>query len=503
MLDRFSTRIEDDLRRNRAWYLGAFLFLFFAGAAGRAWVKPFWYDEIFTLVLSGLPYTELRAALATGLEQNPPLYLLLTGAVTTALGEGHVAMRLVSMLGVCVLCLSLYLFVSRRSGPVAGWVALLAPLFTEVSGYAWEARPYGLVLGCCGVALAAWQRASNGGRRRLALVALGTSLAAAVSSHYYAVLLFVPLAAGEAVRWRARRKPDWPMWLALAAGAAPLALFVVLLRGATAYSTAFWARPSIGSLAGFWEYLLGPALWPAVIGLGLAALIGRRGGGAEAAGLERHELAAAVGLLAVPFVLYGLALAVTNAYSDRYALPAAAGVAMLAATLAGRRTRSVAFAALFSLFLVRQSASALLLMTKPSNPLTAHPLLEQLEPGNARVVVANGLAYLTLTHYAPPEFAGRLEYWADPRLAARRTGSDSVDRALLDLRRWRKLQVVEYEKMRGWRDLLLVYQTAPGDDGGHLQWVVDQLRAGGATVAVRSQAGGRLLFAVTPRAAAP
>jgi len=497
MLDRFSFKIEDDLRRSRWWYLGAFLFLFFAGACGRAWMKPFWYDEIFTLTLSGLSLSDLRQALATGMEQNPPLYLLLNGAVSALLGQGHVAMRLLSMAGLCALSLSLYMFVSRRSGPVAGWVALLAPLFTEAYSYAWEARPYGLLLGCCGVSLVAWQRACEGGRRVAPMVLLGLSLSAAVSSHYYAVLLYIPLAAGELARFFIRRKPDPLLWLMITASTMPLLVFASLMRGASAYSAGFWAQPSIVSVTGFWEFLLAPALWPAMLALVLAAVAGRRGAGAEASGLERHEIAAAAGLLAVPLVLLALAFGVTHAYSDRYALPAAAGVAILTATLAGRRTRTVAFTALFSLFILRQSASALLLLATPSNPVKGHPLLEGVETGNTPVVVANGLAYLQLAHYAPPALASRLEYLADPRLAARHTGSDSVDRALLDLRRWRKLRVREYEEFRDGNGATLLYQSAASDDGGRLQWIADELRAGGAGVALRAQSGGRFLFEVT------
>src|SRR5436305_2015510 len=79
-------------------------------------------------------------------------------------------------------------------------------------------------------ALMFWQDAADRAAHRLgSLVGLAVSLGVAASSHYYAVLLWVPLACGEMVRWRARRHPDFSIVVALAAGVVPLVFWLPLM----------------------------------------------------------------------------------------------------------------------------------------------------------------------------------------------------------------------------------------------------------------------------------
>ncbi|MGH9674216.1 MAG: hypothetical protein ACRD44_13625, partial [Bryobacteraceae bacterium] len=457
--------------------------------------KPFWYDEIYTLALGALSARDLLDALRTGLEQNPPLYPLLAGLF----GEGHVAARALSIAGVGVFALCLQAFVARRCGETAGWVALLIAMFTEACGYAWEARPYGLVLGFTGLALVFWQRATELAPREKALAGLWLSLAAAMSSHYYAVLLYVPLIAGETVRWRIRRKPDFGLWAALALGALPLAAFVPMMRASGSYAAAFWARPSILSLGTFWEFLLAPLVAPAVVLLAIAAARARRGGEPAPPGLFAYEIAAAIGFCAVPAVLLAIAFVATNAYSDRYALAAAAGVSILAALAADRfRAAGLAFATLFVVFALRQLIWAMFLFTAPPDPVAAHAMLN--EGRGEPVAIANGVLYLQLAHYAPDS---NFYYLADASRAVRYAGADSVDRALLALRRWRKLQVIDYEEFLQREVRFVIYQSPPSSDGGRLQWLLAALRDQRVTMYLRQeQQGSMILDAITlvPRA---
>src|SRR5262249_18522328 len=151
--------------------------------------------------------------------------------------------------------LCLFRFVSRRSTIVYGIAAMLFPLSTGAYYYAFEARPYGLVLGLAGLAMICWQSLAEGEGRALPLAGLALSLAAAVSCHYYAVLVLIPFVCGEAARTLSRRRLDLPVWAAMAASLVPLLIFFPLIARARSYSKVFWSQPSWGDIPGFYYFL--------------------------------------------------------------------------------------------------------------------------------------------------------------------------------------------------------------------------------------------------------
>src|SRR5262249_42096598 len=163
--------------------------------------------ELFTLNIARLPTTSaVWSALLTGAEQLPPFFYVLTRGALSLFGEGNVALRLPSILGVWVMSLCLFRFVSKRSTSLYGLAAVLSVLTTGAYYYAFEARPYALVLGFSGLALICWQSLAEGKKRALSLVGFAFSLAAAVACHYYAVLVLIPFVCGEVARTWARRR---------------------------------------------------------------------------------------------------------------------------------------------------------------------------------------------------------------------------------------------------------------------------------------------------------
>lgn len=96
----------------------------------------------------------------------------------------------------------------------------------------YESRAYGIVCGCAGVALVAWQFAAEEGasilRRRLALVLLAAALSGALLAHCFAVLLYIPIAASELCRTWKKRRIDAALWATVAVSLAPLVLYSAL-----------------------------------------------------------------------------------------------------------------------------------------------------------------------------------------------------------------------------------------------------------------------------------
>src|SRR5262249_20830996 len=157
--------------------LAGFTVLYFAATWAVSRHKLLWYDELLTYYLCRLPrFADFWTALATGPDLSPPAYHLSVRGTYALLGEGLTISRLPAAGGVGAVALSLFFSVGRRVPPAFAWSALLFPLTTRAYYYAFEARPYGLVLGCSGLALLCWQAAAEGRRRPLALAGLALSL---------------------------------------------------------------------------------------------------------------------------------------------------------------------------------------------------------------------------------------------------------------------------------------------------------------------------------------
>lgn len=310
--------------------------------------KPLWYDEIFTFELAALPrFADVWAALLTGTDLNPPLYIIASRMSFALLGTTPLAARMPAMVGYLIMSVCLYHFVARRLGSAYAWAAATFPLVTQAYPYAFEGRPYGLVLGFSGLALVGWQSATmaEGPRRAWALALMTLALAAAVTTHYYAVLVFVPLGLGEIARTWTRRRVDWALWVGLFAGLFPLAMLRPLLHAASEFKSTFWAQTTWMFSLQFYPFLLKGATVPLVALFVFLAIYTRfrRDSAVESDGegmtaateaVPLHEWVAALGFILLPFVAVVVAKVATGgAFTERYALPAVLGFGLLFAML--------------------------------------------------------------------------------------------------------------------------------------------------------------------------
>src|SRR6187200_2708414 len=150
----------------------------------------------------------------------------------------------------------MFVVVARRTSAWYGLIGALIPLATGAFTYAWEARPYALVVGFAAAAVLCQQLHNDGIRPRLTVVLLAGSLAGATAMHYYGVLTVFPIALAEAVRVRERRRVDWSVVAAPFAPLVPLAVSTTLLLDARKYAGAFWTDFDAGSAPGFFVFLL-------------------------------------------------------------------------------------------------------------------------------------------------------------------------------------------------------------------------------------------------------
>jgi hypothetical protein len=453
---------------------------------------------------------DVWAALTSRGEQLPPMFYAITRASWQLFGVNQVSVRLPEMFGFWIMCLALYVFVARRTSRLAGVVAATCPLVTQFYYYAFEARPYAIVLGFSALALACWQLATAGDRRAIALPGLAVALAGAMSTHYYSVFVAAALAAGEVVRSLERRRLDVPVWLALGLPALVLIPHLPLIRAAAAYSGAFWAPPQWVNVPDYYLNLLSPAVVPASVlalyAVSAASLPGRPRPFVVAARPPRHELAAVLAFVSIPVVCVVLAKTMTGAFVDRYAIAGVIGCAALVGLGTGMAAAHrpslplVAVVCLLSWF-VLSSAREYIQPTGFSQPIR-QGTVDRPDQWTAAwrgsglpVVIADPHTFVVLSRYSRPDFRSRIVYLADPDRALKSLGHNSVERGMLDLiGPWFGMRVERYERFLNDHDAFLVY----GDFVrlGFLSWILPDLQGRGMRTELLNRAGDNMLLLV-------
>jgi hypothetical protein len=336
---RWSNRQAERIERGGLLLLVALSVAYCAVTAILAAQKLMWHDELCTYYIARLPsMRDVSGALMAGDEQSPLFFYATTRLAFDLFGANNVSVRLPEMLGFWLMTVCLFTFVARRTSAFPALCAAALPLVTTAYWFAYEARPYGLLLGLGGLALVSWQSVTLNRRRVLSLLTLAISLAAAASTHYYGVFIILPLALGEVLRTVTRHRLDMAVWAAFAAPAVALALHLSLIMAAAAYSGAFWAAPQWSDIPHFYDYLLYPAVVPVAAILVLSGIYIALAEGftpttdtepALPSALPLQEVVVACGFIVLPFVMVTLSKVATGAFTYRYAMPAVLGFGIL------------------------------------------------------------------------------------------------------------------------------------------------------------------------------
>lgn len=418
-LDELGQYINDKIQNHPTRLAVYYSTAFFLFTTFLAWLKLFWFDEFITLYVNrfhSLP--ELWSYLKTGTELNPPLFHLLTRACSSLFGETAISLRLPAMIGFWVMSVCVFIFVNRRTAPLFAGLATLFTLTTTSYLYAYEARPYGIVLGCCGVSLVAWQVATVNRHRTLALVALSVSLGIAVSCHYYAGLLLVPLGAGELVRTISRRRLDTAIWATMLAGTSPILLYLPLIRAGFSVhnNDHVWNKPEVSFLWDSYHVLLGYTWIPLAIVLALAVikkLREQRGyENSEEVPLPYHEVVAGAALTAMPVIGLAVASTVTNMITERYVLSSIVGSGILFAFSCWKLGRkhpglALSFVLLFILVFTALQARNVHELIVDRNRYS-NPELNAILRSKDVPITVKPLEALPFAYYAAPEFRSRI-----------------------------------------------------------------------------------------------
>ena len=495
---------------SRALVYATFTVLYLVPTLWLAWGKLMWDDEFFTLYLSRVGWRSLLTGLATGADQHPPPFYYLTHWVFQLFGMNQITLRLTAIVGFWILCVCLYEIVRSLTVPMWGVVAMLFPLSTQIYYYASEGRGYGLVTGFGALAVLAWFKATEPRQRSVFLPLLAVSLAGAVSSHYYAVLILISLAAGELVRTRALGRIDVSVWIAFAFTLLPLAVFLPTIRSARLYSAHFWAVPVWSDAIVFYSSQLEGGAVP-LLGLLIAGVIfgfGMRGWQAmnfmrsgrpgdnlhERPPLTPWQATTLYLLAATPVPAMLIAKFETHGFSPRYAICSIVGIATLAAYLLWRvapRALTAMIAAVLCLVMYGVEVRVLGAAFDKQRTHLIDSLRALSDSGEAQIAMMDITVMHQLAFYAPRELATRINYVADPEKSVEYLNQDTVDRGLLDLRPWFPLKVVHVESFLADNPRFLAYGAADA-----WAWLPYDLPKWGETRLIERVDEHRMLFSV-------
>ncbi len=478
--------IQHFLESHKIPGFAVFSIVFLTGIAGDAFGRPFWFDELCSWHIARLPsLAAIVAAINQGVEPNPPLSYVLIRFSHLLFGTGELATRLPSVAAFWVALLFLFLVVSRRCGAVLGYVAIIFVSMTKPVAFASEARPYALILACCSASFFFWQSAVER-RPRWALPGLCLSLALGLFSHLYAVLLFVPLAAGEAYRSVVTRNVDRRVWIAMGLAALAILPSVPTVLKFSAFSRSFWSQPTADTLLAATDVFFRNPLVVAL--LGTACVMGFSERRQTVVRLPAHEVVAVAVLLSLPLLGFVVAKFVTNAFWFRYFLPAAVGMGIALAfvyrrLLAGRPAAlCLLLAALTGLFLAAQGwRTRQFLVDAPSVTESVRIGGKFGVEGQAPIVINHYHAFLEYLYYAPADSRSRFRYVVDLDAASRLANEDTSDRALAGLRSVTSLPVEDYRSFVSSHPHFWVYGT-----GG---WLLRKLQNDGARLTIEYRGG--------------
>ena len=496
----------------------AFLILSAVIALIRSHYHLLWADEFGTATTGSIPRIAqlIHVELTKPYSPDPIGYTGLMHAVVHVFGVSAFAMRLPSMCGYLLMQACLYYFVRRISSERAATFALAFPALAGIVSYSIQARPYGLLLGLSALAMLSWQTATRrDSRRTLALVILSLSLAMAVNTQYYGVLLFIPLCAAESIRVLERRRADVSVLVSIFAGMGGLIVAMPFAKALSQFSAGH--QPTEFN----YHFITHSYLWlmfgydavsihiQRLIGFGLALLLiflmaGFAGLRSRVALRLPHAEAAFVLILsAYPILVYLLARFVTHFVESRYTQPAIIGItailAVLMSSLLERKiTGRIVLASLFAAIAISgffriRSEKEQGLSTMAS--LALDPATQRsLEATRDRpIYVANGAVSSIVGYYSPsPDLRSRimLVYSEDPNYFS--GGAADVFRQQVNAGAAGIRNVVPYESVSkpGTEHLLLLY---------HNDWIDQELSASHAQITYLGQIfGGDLVSARFP-----
>lgn len=214
---------------NEVWFILLGLTPLYAIATWVDMRRFVWFDELFTLGIARASSLSQLWYMSLKFDSNPTPVYLLSRLSMAIFGVSPLGLRLPSILEFYAGSLAMFFYMRRKVGNWYAAVPVLMLWASRAFVYATEARPYALLFMCFSFLLLCWDSATADRPRTAALWGVGIANFGLLSAHVFAPLSLFPLLVAECVRFRRRRKPDYPLWAALLLPAVVMLTYLPLI----------------------------------------------------------------------------------------------------------------------------------------------------------------------------------------------------------------------------------------------------------------------------------
>jgi hypothetical protein len=404
--------------------------------------KLLWHDELYTYYIAQAPNLSTLLDQTRTLDLNPPLSYLFVRALFLVFPASATVCRIPSMVGF-VLCMGcVYWLLRRKLGAVWGIVGVLFLATGDAFPFAFEARPYGLMLGFVSLAFVGWQKATNDAKSPLGLSLLIFGGLGALLSHVFATFAWMILILAELVRVTACRRLNWQVLLALLIPLIAVVTYVPLITnyGVSYYPVALVPTPQ--TMLGFYIVIL----FQSAFALLCVTIVTQFVAGQPTLKprvklpVSAAELFALLGFFAVPAILLLYLMHVHGAFFFRYGIMANFAIATLIPIFLAwftRGNRTVAWITALALFVWSLLPAHILIPAIHPRRLS----LSISKPGACEACVlanrtapalpfvdASGLTFIEMDSREDAGFLSRVYYLTDPSASVRYAHANIFER---------------------------------------------------------------------------
>lgn len=415
-----SNSLERSSSKREFWLVVASLTVLYLVAVTMGNRRYVWFDELFTFDIARSASLQQLWDRVVSFDCTPPTSYLLSRLSMSFFGPTPFGLRFPSMVEFYVGSVATLLYVQRKVGTA---FAAVAVLMLWAAGptlyYAVEARAYALLFMSFACLLLSWDTAIRAQHRRVALLGVSVASLALTVTHVFAPLTLFAFVVAEMVRYRRRRKPDYPLWAALLLPMTAMLLYIPLIRlyGGLVF-TENHSQASFRRMLSFFDATLNmPVMFLAL----LAALLvpAAKKGRTISIKFLPEEVVLFTCLFLSPILLNLVLMRRHGLFYDRYSIASQAAILVALAILLASRLRlnrlaAYAAAAVLVFFILKIQVGHVIRYPVPKNAA----FLASIQP-NLPIVVGSGTAFMEMNQYENANLLSRLYFLKDHQASMR------------------------------------------------------------------------------------